>query len=260
MLELAVRIRRQLEIRATIRNWPTYLINNKLRRRREITLQLRNGIRYVARRMSGDITSILDVWLRHVYDPPGFHINANDTVVDIGAHSGVFSIYAGEKAHGGTVYAFEPVLANFEILRRNVDLNHMTNVKALNFAVASITGEQDIFLSSNDLAHTLHRTLLGDTMVGRTRVKAIALAEIVDRYCPTGIDFLKMNCEGAEYDILLNCPERVTARIRMMTIQYHNVDEHRNLGTLRENLQARGFAVEVSPQSSRHNILYAFRA
>jgi FkbM family methyltransferase len=245
-----------MRIRRLIRNWPTYIVRNRLGRAPLVTYELRNGIRYAARRNSGDIASILDIWSKRIYSPAGFDIHVGDNVIDIGAHSGVFAIYAAEKAVRGTVYAFEPIQDNYELMEKNIALNNKGNVVPLRMAVAGSTGSQEIFLSSNDLAHSLHETLLRESVVGSHKVETISLEEVLQRFCPNGVDMLKMNCEGAEYEILLNCPVELLRGIGRMAIQYHNIDDKLNVRVLKELLQSNGFSVEIRPPGE-YSILYA---
>ena len=48
---------------------------------------------------------IFETWSLHEYDIKGFEIKIGDTVVDIGAQIGTFSVYAAQKAKRGKVFA-----------------------------------------------------------------------------------------------------------------------------------------------------------
>ncbi|CEG12660.1 hypothetical protein MSIBF_A260005 [groundwater metagenome] len=55
-----------------------------------------------------------------------FDIYENDVVVDIGAHIGAFSVYAGKKTSKGKVYSFEPCPENFEMLKKKYCIEQFT--------------------------------------------------------------------------------------------------------------------------------------
>ena len=64
-------------------------------------------------------------------------LKPGSTVLDIGAHHGYFSLLAARcVGKEGRVYAFEPVPQNFQILKTNIELNHLTNVTPVNKAVS----------------------------------------------------------------------------------------------------------------------------
>ncbi len=61
--------------------------------------------------------------------------------VDIGAHIGLYSIAAGKYlSKTGEVIAIEPEPTNFEMLQKNIKLNNLTNVKALEVGIGDSDG------------------------------------------------------------------------------------------------------------------------
>ena len=81
-------------------------------------------------------------------------IRNKTVIVDIGANIGVFSIYAATHAKNATVYAFEPVLANYELLIQNISKNDLNNrIRAFNLGCASESGKRNIYLSSCTCIH-----------------------------------------------------------------------------------------------------------
>ncbi|MEK7090960.1 MAG: FkbM family methyltransferase [Patescibacteria group bacterium] len=78
-------------------------------------------------------------------------INLGDIVVDIGAHIGYYTLIAAKKVGDkGRVYAFEPLPKNFELLKKNVELNGYKNVVLINKAVSDRDGTAKLFLSNED--------------------------------------------------------------------------------------------------------------
>ena len=59
-----------------------------------------------------------------------------DIVVDVGAHIGLYTIIASKRVGlSGKVFSIEPDPVNFEILGKNIRINHLENVVALNYAL-----------------------------------------------------------------------------------------------------------------------------
>ena len=81
----------------------------------KIKIDLINGLKYILRSKTLDKAILKEVWIRKIYDQFGIKVEEGDTVIDIGAHVGIFSIYAAELSKSGKVYAFEPFLENFSM-------------------------------------------------------------------------------------------------------------------------------------------------
>lgn len=79
------------------------------------------------------------------------NIKPGDTVVDVGAHIGTYTLIAAQKTGPtGKVYAFEPLPKNYKLLKKNITVNGYTNVVAINKAVSDKNGSCKLFLSSED--------------------------------------------------------------------------------------------------------------
>lgn len=80
-------------------------------------------------------------------------INSNDYVLDIGAHVGIFTLYASNKARG--VIALEPHPINFRYLKINLKLNDLDNVTPLNIAVSNYDGFGELYVAPKSSDHSL---------------------------------------------------------------------------------------------------------
>lgn len=81
----------------------------------------------------------------------GKSIKPGDTVIDIGAHIGTYTLIAAQKAGPrGKVYAFEPLPKNFELLKKNVEANGYKNVVLINKAISNKNGTSKLFLSNEN--------------------------------------------------------------------------------------------------------------
>ena len=119
-------------------------------------------------------------------------------VVDVGAHIGYFSLLAARLVGAaGKVYAFEPAPANFRLLTKNVDLNGLRNIIAVNKAVSDRVGESILFLQPGTLGHSLFPETLGK---GETSIKVESIT--LDRFFADEnwphVDLVKIDAEGAE--------------------------------------------------------------
>lgn len=181
--------------------------------------------------------------------PPGA------VVVDIGANIGMFSLHVAADHGASRVYAFEPFPESFALLRRNVERNHLDAVIAIPLAIAGQSGSRELHMQGRHGVHSLFGTS-GEAV----RIECITLADAFARYGIARCDFLKLDCEGAEYEILLNTPSDVYARIHRLALEYHDwiTDHHHDELVMR--LTAEGFTVTTRDHlPSRTGYVFAKR-
>lgn len=71
-------------------------------------IRIINGLKFKIRELEkSDFDIVQGVLIKKEYTQDNFKINKNDTVIDIGAHIGTFSIYAARAAKNVTVYSYE---------------------------------------------------------------------------------------------------------------------------------------------------------
>jgi FkbM family methyltransferase len=142
---------------------------------------------------SGKIETPEDEFIKKLAKP-------NMVIVDIGAHWGGFSLLFGKLMEGkGKVISFEASKRNFNILRKNICINRLTDiVKPFHFAV----GDKETLLKF-PLAATSsgHNSLIRKDLPikGYEEVKQIKLDDFLPDLGIEKIDFLKIDIEGYEY-------------------------------------------------------------
>lgn len=193
------------------------------------------------------------------YEPAGFAINAGDTVVDIGAHIGSFVLSAA--ARGARVIACEPSPRNFKMLTENIAQNNISSVTALPVCIAGENGERTLFLDERNAA----RNGLYGTGAG-VSVHALTLVELFNRHNIAQCDFLKMDCEGAEYEIFEKTSPEILARIERIAMEYHLppffglTPERASFSALVYMFESAGFSVRLVPENRLRGLLFATRA
>ncbi len=199
----------------------------------EALVTTRNGLKFFLRPKMGDL-SILNEILRHELYSQQSPVNA--TVVDIGAHIGVFAVQA--SASSDTVICYEPHPRNFELLEKNIAINALNNVKAFRQAVSDARGTKRLSVfEKKSYGHTFYPSN-GRDFVNAIDVESVTLADVLSSNGLDRIDFLKMHCEGAELDILTHAPQDVLDRVGIILITYA-----RDGPEIADLLTARGFLV-----------------
>jgi len=184
---------------------------------REVTVECRNGLKYILRpKKLGDLVIFVEIIGKNIYTS---HFSIVGTIVDIGAHIGIFSVLAGKT--GNHVYAYEPFPSNFKLLKKNIEINSLTNVKAFQKAVGSKMGVRSLFIDAKfSGGHSLY-PFEGHPFNGSIKCQTTTLEDIFVSNDLERINFLKIDCEGAEYEILLNTPKRFLHRIDKIVIECH---------------------------------------
>jgi FkbM family methyltransferase len=135
-------------------------------------------------------------------------IKPDQTIMDIGAHIGLFSVFFSKKLNGtGKVICFEPTPSTFEILKQTVAFNHLNNCIAENAAIAEKNGTLRFNLTSEDGEGSNANSLVEtDHSVNATEVNVFS----IDDYRRTHklkIDLLKIDVEGYELNALIGAKE-----------------------------------------------------
>ena len=175
-----------------IKNWHLYVaLYLNLIKSEHIILESSNGMKIKLRVNSTDIMAFTHVWLLHEYDRSEFEIKDTDVVIDIGAHIGLFALFASQFCKNGKIYCFEPVKENFELLESNLMLNNIKNVISFNAAISINNDNITIYLNKDELEKCY---------------------------------FIKIDCEGEEYAIIDSLSTPYFNKINKMCIEYHFFD------------------------------------
>jgi FkbM family methyltransferase len=147
-----------------------------------------------------------------------------DIVIELGGHIGTSTLnYSHLVGQTGTVYAIEALPENFAILKRNIERNGITNVKAYNLAIVGDPATTHITLNANPYnsgGHSIYE--MSVDAAAKFDCPAMTLEAFVKREGIARIDILQMDIEGAEFDILLNCDRALLASVREILFEYHD--------------------------------------
>jgi len=144
--------------------------------------------------------SINPEWEKHITELVKKEVKKEDTVLDIGAHIGYFTLlFARLVGEHGRVFAFEPEAVNFGLLKKNVSINNYANVILNQKAVTNQTGVVELFLHRK--SHGGHSLYKGRYMNTSIKVEAVRLDDYFKNY-DGKIDFIKMDIEGSEGEAL----------------------------------------------------------
>ena len=206
-----------------------------------------SGLRFRVRRLAADEHFVHDVVVAGEYQLAGYEIAEDDIVIDIGGNVGAFAVHAARQARRGRVIVLEPVQDNLQLLARNVVRNHLDNITVRHAALVSQRKPVRIYLSNHGSGGHSVVAALVQPDARFEEVEGLTLPDLFREYELTGCDLLKMDCEGAEYQILQSLPASVAQRIRRLVMEYHTLpdrDKQEQAGELIEQLIEWGFTVD----------------
>lgn len=185
-------------------------------------------------------------------------IKKNDVVVDIGANIGIFERYAyinGAKK----IYCYEPEKNNFNILQKNI--SNITIAKQ--YIISDISYSRLLFLDKTIGGHSIYNNNINNTKTGESyliqskTLNDIFLEEKLDR-----INFLKIDAEGAELEIINSITDENLNKIDKIVLEYHDMIFNFN-DELKENLVKRlnmlGFNSWVQNITTHLSIMYFWK-
>jgi FkbM family methyltransferase len=221
-------------LKSRLRRWvPAPVLDTYRRARRAATSR---GLRIVSCRVNGmelqlGITSEIEAWRAATYatkEPETLawidrHLRDGDTLFDVGANIGLYTLYAARRNPRAMVYAFEPESQNYAALCRNIVLNRLANVVPCNAPLSDREAFELFHVGQMESGASLH-TLGGanpfrgaDAVPLRQGAISTTLDAIVSRYGVPQPMLLKLDVDGTEEQILRGAG-RVLADPRLRSV------------------------------------------
>jgi len=200
------------------KNWDEIFLWYISRKKKDIKINMRNGIAFYC---SGpaDLTMLTEIWAIQEYNPLEIPIKEEYTIIDIGAHVGFFSIYAATRAKKGKVYSYEPFQESYDRLTKNISINRIRNIKIYKMAVASKNQKRKFYTSgSHNGCHSLFQRGSGSMRM----IQTTNLNDILKNNNIKECHFLKMDCEGAEAEIISSATAETLGKINIIAGELHS--------------------------------------
>ena len=174
-------------------------------------------------------------------------MQSGDVVIDIGAHVGFLGL---PMAHRGIkVYAYEPSPSNFSLLNQNKQQNRLDSLQVFPFAVSTAKGEEFFMVGQSSTTGSLQRAGFSFAKSAATQVvvQTTTLADILTENKIGEVKLLKMDCEGSEYDILMQDNVKdCLKKCAFLIIEVHPVKMQYDKYQLYMHLANLGFKITVA--------------
>jgi FkbM family methyltransferase len=193
---------------------------------------------------------VAEIYKDRIYDP-FLRGQKGLTILDIGANIGIFSYYASQFAE--KIYALEPSLEHFATLQHQLAFNHLENVCPFKLALANFTGKAEFYHNQNKTMYSLMPAVQDPKLGGlpqKELVDCITIEDFLNQNKIGHVDFMKLDAEGAEFDILGGeAFAKVAERICMILVESHYFANPKN-NKLLESLKRNGYRVKQIPNEA----------
>ena len=157
------------------------------------------GYEFYCRNNKDDFKAMTDVGEEPILEH--FNPKEGDIVIDVGAYLGRYTIIASRRVGmNGKVVAIEAQPNNFEILNRNIKLNRLTNVVALNYAAHSQESKRKLYLTDEKSGFSKYNTIMTDraqTTEKFVEINANTLDNLLAINGIKQVNWIKIDVEGA---------------------------------------------------------------
>lgn len=205
--------------------------------------------------------------LKEVFVEKDYNLLSNESFVvfDIGMNIGISSLFFGLKKNVAKIYSFEPVVTTYQQAIYNVGLNKdlSTKIEAFNIGLGATTRVEKVLYNSLAKGNCGIR-LESSLVVEKDNAEEIdidienitdILPDLMAKH-PEHKKVLKIDCEGAEYEILQKMNDtNLLKDIDVLLIEWHD----KGAKILEDLLMASDFRVVSRHLTSITGMIYAFK-
>ena len=231
-----------------IKNWNEYLLDKiSSKKSPAFVFRLRNDFSVsVPRQIMPEFKENMFEQMYFKKLPAAVYRIDKPIIIDIGANVGYFTIFCLSQLKNSKIIAFEPMKRNFAVLSQNLSTINSNPPLIVNKAVNDTTGSL-ILKFNNSMSITTSASLFDNSYgMDEEVVETTTLEDIFSGYQLPRIDVLKLDCEGAEYNIIYNTNKNVFAKVNCLALETHKGRSDReSTSALANNISALGFTVKT---------------
>lgn len=222
--------RRARQTPALFRNFPSVFRDLALADTRwaaeEITFRLRNGYTVVSPNADGARFPLYEVFADDGYrlGPLCAGVDADATVLDVGGQIGSFSLAMAEALPQARIHVYEASPTSAGYVSRNVEANDLQDRIVVH--AKALAGETGTFTFVDSGTASGHNGLTAPEGLGSEVTVPSETFDNAVKAAGGNVQIVKMDVEGAEYDILLRSDPASWTDVRKVVMEYHPVEGH----------------------------------
>ena len=252
--KLAYKYQRYNAILKQVVNWPAYfLFKIGLHPGRDFTFKFRDGHSYVVpKKMIGPFRECFfdDQYLQHL-DEKSFP--SLPTIIDIGANVGYAALYFFKKFPQATIHSFEPMPFLQTMLYKHQQTFKNYDWKIYPYGLWKEEGMLELFTTSTDDFTSISGVVKLQDTNKTFKVQVNTLENVIRDHNILKIDLLKLDCEGAEYEILFSLSDEAYNKISRIAMETHVTEKH-TTKDLVAFLNTKGFQLTYTTKSETGHI------
>lgn len=213
-----------------VRNFPRVLLDlaasDTRWRRPEMTFRLRNGYTVVSPNADGARFPVYEIFADDAYRMQELASGLSDdaTVLDVGGQIGCFSLAVAKTMPNASIHVYEASPTSASYVSRNVEANDLGS--RITVHACAMSGEEGTFTFVDSGTASGHNGLTAPDGLGQeVTVPATTFDEAV-KSAGGPVQIVKIDVEGAEYDIILKSDPASWADVRKVVMEYHPLPGH----------------------------------
>lgn len=244
-------VRRYLHLMRNVQNWPSFVFWKWRGYPGTLEIVLRSGYRFEITPDSRTEFKVVFMREDYTWPIPLMDESETGTIVDLGANVGFFTLFAASRFPGRPVVSVEPYPPSAAALTANLRDNRLSNCRIVQAAVSNMRGTV-AFGSTSPVPNPVNARITPNASIDGTQYVACpttTLDDLFREHVSGDVAFMKLDIEGAEYDVLYGASDASLARVRRIALETEELDaDRRNTDALAAFLRSKGFrTVEVTP-------------
>ena len=209
----------------------------------EMTFRLRNGYTVVAPNVDGARFPVYEIFADDGYhlDDLCSGIDDDATVLDVGGQIGCFSLAVARQLPRARIHVYEASPVSASYVQRNVDANDLASRVSVH--ATAMAGEEGTFTFTDSGTANGQNSFTGHGAAGAQVTVPCTTFDRARAAAPGDVQLVKIDTEGAEYDIVLTSDKASWDGVRKVVFEYHRVPG-RSLEELMEFFEALGFRTD----------------
>jgi FkbM family methyltransferase len=181
-----------------------------------------------------------EVWIDRCYEVPEWRFPQGATIVDVGANLGAFAVWVHRQRVPQRLLCVEPSPRSLAWLRANLAHNGV-DAEVID-AACGTPGRAMLFAGERPSGDALHAPA-GAAPVPLGEVEVLALDAVLARAAGADQVWLKLDCEGAECEVLASATPEALRRIAGLVVEHHPATASWSADELGAWLEVRGLTV-----------------